>query len=153
VTAEVPSAEPSDPDALFTPPPNAPGAIVRPRSGAPPNQPVRPPMDHGRCIRGRFCELEGFCSMDAQGQCIAATNEDCKPSAACLGGRCTAFEGRCIAANDDDCRGSWACKGYGQCHHDRDEACMAKDEAECRASTRCQREGFCKLAGGECVKP
>ncbi|MEM6788514.1 MAG: hypothetical protein AAF715_13425 [Myxococcota bacterium] len=119
---------------------------------APPTSPVRPPTDHGRCMRGRYCELEGFCSQDAEGQCIAADDEDCRPSAACKGGRCTAFEGRCIAANDEDCRGSWACKGYGMCQHDGEEACVATRVEECQASTRCRREGFCTLRDGECVK-
>lgn len=124
----------------------------RPRRGPPPDTPLRPLVNHGMCMRGRFCELEGFCSQDAEGQCIAATDEDCEPSAACKGGRCTAFEGRCIAADDDDCRNSWACKGYGRCNHDGEEACMAASVEDCRASTRCDRLGMCNLRDGECVK-
>lgn len=83
---------------------------------------------------------------------MAATDEDCEPSAACKGGRCTAFEGRCIAADDEDCRNSWACKGYGRCNHDGEEACMATTAEDCRASTRCQRLGMCKVQDGACVK-
>jgi hypothetical protein len=120
----------------------------------PPDRPVAPPPDVGTCLRGRMCDLEGLCSAsEDHGNCIAATNDDCRPSDACLGGRCTAKEGRCIAASDEDCRSSWACKGYGACHHDGNEACIATSVGECAASTRCKREGYCDLAAGECVKP
>jgi hypothetical protein len=120
--------------------------------GEPPSQPVRPPSDHGQCIRGRMCQLEGFCSVGEGGQCIAASDDDCAPSDACLGGRCSAREGLCVAADDDDCRESWACKGYGLCHHDGDQACMARAEDDCRASTRCARLGECRLDQGACVR-
>lgn len=118
----------------------------------PPSEPVTPPADHGQCIRGRMCQLEGFCSVGDDGQCIAASSDDCRPSDACLGGRCTAQGGVCIAANDEDCRSSWACKGYGLCHHDGAGSCAAKNDHDCRASTRCARLGECRLDQGACVR-
>jgi hypothetical protein len=121
-------------------------------SGSPPDDPVAPPLDIGGCLRSRMCQLEGFCSPNTEGTCVAANDADCRPSDACLGGRCTARDGHCIAANDADCRESWACKGYGLCRHDGDEACMATSEDDCRASTRCAREGECTLAAGACVR-
>ena len=121
------------------------------RRGPPPDHPVTPPADHGQCIRGRMCQLEGFCSVGETGQCIAASNDDCRPSDACLGGRCTARDGVCVAASDEDCRDSWACKGYGLCAHDGSDACVANSEDDCRASTRCARLGECRLEGGACV--
>lgn len=121
------------------------------RPQLPPNQSRTPPKAWGQCLRSRLCELEGLCSPGPDSLCIAESDDDCRPSDACLGGRCSAKEGRCVAATDDDCKTSWACKGYGRCYHDGDEACMAKSEEDCRASTRCQREGECSLSGGECV--
>src|SRR5262245_45564121 len=75
--------------------------------GQPPEDPMSPPLDIGGCLRSRMCELEGFCSPNEEGTCIAANDADCRPSDACLGGRCTARNGTCIAANDTDCRESW----------------------------------------------
>jgi hypothetical protein len=118
----------------------------------PPDEPVAPSADHGHCLRWRMCQLEGLCSTASMGRCVAASNDDCKPSDACLGGRCTAKEGRCIAGSDEDCRGSWACKGYGRCNHDGNELCIATSAGDCKASTRCQREGECQLSNHECVK-
>jgi hypothetical protein len=118
----------------------------------PPSTPVSPKAGYGQCLRSRLCELEGMCSPDADGQCIAASSEDCRPSDACLGGRCTAHQGVCIAASDKDCRGSWACKGWGRCSHDGHEACIATAQVDCQASTRCSREGECTLRGDACEK-
>lgn len=121
--------------------------------GPPPSDPVRPPADHGQCIRGRMCQLEGMCSLGEEaGQCVAASDDDCRPSDACLGGRCSARDGICVAASDDDCRGSWACKGYGLCAFDGEAACMATRDEDCRASTRCARLGECRLEQGACVR-
>ena len=117
----------------------------------PPGQPIVPPSDWGGCLRSRMCQLEGMCTPGGEGLCIAADNDDCKPSDACLGGRCSAREGRCVAATDEDCRGSWACRGWGRCSHDGSEACMATSAADCLASTRCKREGECRLLAGACA--
>ena len=126
-------------------------AIVTP-IGAPPAAPVTPGQTLGACLRSPLCKLEGFCSPNAGGLCIAADSDDCAPSDACLGGRCTARDGECIAGSDEDCRGSWACRGWGLCSHDGDAGCVATSASDCRASTRCQREGECRLARDACVK-
>jgi hypothetical protein len=118
----------------------------------PPNGPVIPQADFGRCLRSRMCGFEGLCSPSEGELCIAASNADCKDSDACRGGRCTAKDGVCIAASDDDCRTSWACRAWGRCFHDGHEACSAKLAKDCRKSTRCQREGECKLVGNVCAK-
>lgn len=149
--AEAPARVPPPPEGgwtLVNPEPDAP----RPLRGPPPDQPVRPPNDFGKCVRSRYCQLEGFCTEREGGLCIAATDDDCEGSDACLGGRCTARDGHCIAADDDDCRGSVACSGYGRCAHDGDEACMAISADDCQASTRCQRLGECRLEDGACIK-
>jgi len=109
------------------------------RDPPPPSQVVTPPNDFGRCLRSRMCQYEGFCTPNAEGQCIAANNDDCRPSDACLGGRCTAKNGLCVAGSEEDCRSSWACKGWGRCGFDGSEACVATSEADCVASTRCRR--------------
>jgi hypothetical protein len=121
-----------------------------PRAGR--HDPMAPPADYGRCLRSRMCQLEGYCSPGVAGLCVAASDDDCKPSDACLGGRCSARDGRCVASNDAECRSSWACKGYGRCDFDGDEACMATSAVDCARSTRCQRVGECRLARGECVR-
>ncbi|MCA9620755.1 MAG: hypothetical protein KC731_17145 [Myxococcales bacterium] len=126
-------------------------AIVTP-TGSPPSKPVIPGATTGACLRSPLCKLEGFCSPNAGGLCIAADSDDCAPSDACLGGRCTARDGECIAGSDEDCRGSWACRGWGLCSHDGDRSCIATSAADCQASTRCQREGECRLADAACVK-
>ena len=157
---------PSDGVAVDTPtlddadrPPPAPVATVPLREGyssKPPDKPVTPSRGYGACLRSPLCKLEGFCSPtpDKTGDelCIAADDDDCAASDACLGGRCTARDGECIAGSDEDCLESWACKGWGRCAHDGDARCIAVSAADCRASTRCQREGECTLAGEECVK-
>jgi len=118
---------------------------------APPDEPVAPRADFGKCLRSRMCQFEGYCSPDANGQCIAQSNDDCRPSDACLGGRCTARDGVCIAGSEEDCRGSWACKGWGRCSHDGDDSCIATSQHDCQVSTRCQREGECTLQGDVCA--
>jgi len=115
--------------------------------------PVAPKHDFGKCLRSRLCELEGLCTPTDDGRCIAASNDDCRPSDACLGGRCTASEGRCIAGSDADCQGSQACQAWGRCAHDGQGLCIARSAADCQASYRCQREGECLLRDGACVKP
>jgi hypothetical protein len=121
------------------------------RDVPPPDHAVTPPLNFGSCLRSRMCQFEGFCTPNHHGQCIAATDDDCKPSDACLGGRCTAREGRCVAGSPEDCRDSWACKAWGRCTFDGGEACVATSEADCIASTRCRREGECVLEGDACV--
>jgi hypothetical protein len=138
---EAPEEDEEDPDA----------ELVLPRALPPPDRVVTPPSDFGQCLRSRMCQFEGFCSPSDEGQCIAASDDDCKGSDACLGGRCSARNGVCVAASDEDCRGSWACKGWGRCNFDGTDACIATSAADCAASTRCQREGECRLAGDECV--
>lgn len=142
-------------------PPREPPVEARPSDDEPPvaaprtrpsGGPIVPPPVIGRCLRSRLCQLEGLCSWTDDGRCVAGSDDDCRPSDACLGGRCTAKEERCVADSDADCRGSWACKGWGRCDHDGDESCVAESAADCRASTRCQREGECTLRGGACVK-
>src|SRR5262245_64798482 len=96
-----------------------------PHEVPPPDETVTPPSDFGQCLRSRMCQFEGFCSPSPEGQCIASSDDDCRPSDACLGGRCTAKEGRCVAGSEEDCRGSWACKGWGRCSFDGSEACVA----------------------------
>ncbi len=114
--------------------------------------PVVPPPVIGRCLRSRLCQLEGLCSGTGDGRCIAGSSDDCRPSDACLGGRCTAKDERCVAGSDADCQGSWACKGWGRCHYDGTDSCVASSATDCQASTRCPREGECTLRGGACVK-
>jgi hypothetical protein len=145
VPQPVASTEGPPPPSTDVPPINPPPVLE------PPEHPVAPTADFGRCMRSRMCQYEGLCSPSDSGMCIAESDDDCKPSDACLGGRCTMKNGVCVAASDEDCRGSWACKGYGMCTHDGKEACMATSPADCRASTRCQRDGECNLRNGVCV--
>lgn len=146
--AETPSldraTEPSDPPSDRS--------HLRPGARAgPPSAPVTPGASFGPCLRSPLCRLEGLCSPNDEGLCVAADDDDCKASDACLGGRCTARDGTCVAGSDEDCRQSWACKGWGRCAHDGDAVCIATDEADCRASTRCTREGECVLVGDACA--
>lgn len=115
--------------------------------------PSKPPLDFGRCLRWRMCEYEGLCSPTAQGGCVALRDDDCAPSDACLGGRCSARNGRCVATSDRECRASLACTSWGRCSFDGRDACMASTAADCLASARCRREGECALQDGVCVKP
>jgi hypothetical protein len=147
---ELPTIE----EELASQPADSGGVPIRPGFKAtPPSQPVIPKIGFGGCLRSPLCRLEGLCSPQAGGAlCIAADDDDCNGSDACLGGRCTARDGGCIAGSDEDCRESWACKGWGRCAHDGDESCIAVSLADCRASTRCRREGECLLHGDECAK-
>ncbi|MEM9696507.1 MAG: hypothetical protein AAGA56_28450 [Myxococcota bacterium] len=126
---------------------------ARPRSGPPPDRPISPQLDFGRCLRSRLCELEGLCTSLDSGKCIASSDDDCRASEACGGGRCTAREGRCVASNDADCRSSLACSLHGACAFDGDEMCHAVSRADCQASTRCRDFGECALTDGACTKP
>ncbi|MBW2529579.1 MAG: hypothetical protein JRI23_35705 [Deltaproteobacteria bacterium] len=114
--------------------------------------PVNPPLNWGRCLRWVLCQYEGLCTATDDGRCIAADDEDCRPSDACLGGRCTAKDGQCMAGSDADCRGSRACSDWGRCFHDGHGVCMAAQVSDCQASNRCRHLGECTLLDHACVR-
>lgn len=97
------------------------------------------------------CKDHGFCTRNKGGNCGAATDADCKGSAACKSnGFCKHHEGRCIQGSDGDCARSDYCKPYGLCSYSNHE-CVAKSDNDCKKSSGCKTLGLCSAENGVCV--
>ncbi len=97
------------------------------------------------------CKTLGECVARKGGHCVAAFDEDCAASDACLeGGRCVARAGLCVALTDASCEASEGCAEAGACIA-RDGQCLVASDAACQQSAACAREGLCALDDGICV--
>lgn len=96
------------------------------------------------------CTDVGLCTTEG-GMCVAASDDDCRPSAVCRQkGYCAAQGGKCVASSDQDCKQSEWCKQYGMCSLDSRD-CVALSDDDCKQSEKCQKQGQCVAKGGTCV--
>ncbi len=96
------------------------------------------------------CKHHGWCT-DRKGQCIAATDADCRQHPGCQRhGRCTAVEGRCLAGTNADCQASDRCKLLGACYPINGK-CVAAKTPGCQRSLLCKQLGACTARHGRCV--
>ncbi len=121
---------------------------------------------NGACTRGgrarahcgERCDIWGQCSIDSTGQCVVASDVDCRQSLVCQrDGRCVrpaslpdgATEVAC-GVDDAGCAASELCKAIGACRAIAGKCAPASDKL-CAASRACATTGACSFLDGVCV--
>ncbi len=112
-----------------------------------------------RCRRRRVCRYHGRCSAgehrdddSADGDCSAASDEDCLRSQGCKDwGLCHAWRGVCQAGDDEHCRSAWICRTKGHCSA-RDGHCVVRDDKDCRRAELCKYARKCSAQNGRCIR-
>ncbi len=107
-------------------------------------------LQHDQCAFAGLCTAKG-------GECVAATDEDCKQSVVCKAdGSCAATQGRCTlgATTRADCNRQHAlrnpCKEDGRCTP-KDGGCIATKDTDCTPLEACRRLGQCTAQEERCT--
>jgi hypothetical protein len=106
------------------------------------------------CRDAQACSYHGRCVFEEEGDgdCVAARDEDCRASTACLDwGACSLEQGRCVSRDKDDCRASWHCRVHGRCTP-KDGRCVVDGNSDCGRSERCKYHRQCEARRGRCVR-
>jgi len=138
-SAESPPASSAEPQ---------PEAWSLPGNEAPPAAATADPAASA-CASRDECRRFGLCTAH-EGQCYAASNEECRRSEGCLEGRCTADQGRCVIASSEDCQRSPGCRDSGRCSL-RAGVCVVASDADCSQTTACRVYRACTARQGRCV--
>ncbi|MBW2454495.1 MAG: hypothetical protein JRI68_08290 [Deltaproteobacteria bacterium] len=101
------------------------------------------------CDPSDECRRFGLCTTH-DGQCYAASDEECRRSEGCREGRCTAVQGRCVISASADCRQSVGCRDEGRCSL-RADRCVVASDADCGQTTACRVYRACVARQGRCV--